>query len=61
MSAARGSDPGDKDAPEPCEGPVLNLPTEFAPEQLDALTTVLARLLATRALHAMRKEPANDD
>jgi len=61
VSAARGNEPADKKATESRSGPVLNLPTEFPPERLDALTTVLARLLAARALQAMRKEPANED
>jgi len=61
VSAARGKGPADTEEPEPGRGPVINLPTEFPPERLDALTNVLARLLAARALHAMRKEPANED
>ena len=42
-------------------GPVLDLPTEFPPERLDALCNVLARVLAARALRAMQEEPANEN
>lgn len=55
------SDAPNKTVPARHCGPIVELPAEHPPDRLAAVEEILARVLAARALQAMRKEPANDN